>query len=93
MGIPTKKTKPKQSKEINGNTWNAAIKSRAFPIIRSYLDMPYIKLNNPLKNEKTYSMNWMALDQKHLNQMALNDLCDTRLQILNKDKKNDSAIN
>ena len=35
--------------------------------------MPYIQLNNPLKNEKTYSMNWMAFNQKRLNQMALDD--------------------
>ncbi len=49
--------------------------------------MPYIQLNNPLKNEKTYSMNWMALDQKRLNQMALDDLRNTQLQILNKDEK------
>ena len=84
---PPKKTKPKQSKEMNGNTQDTEISSHAFPIIKSYLDMPYIQLNNPLKSEKTYPINWMAFDQKRLNQMALDDLRDTQLQMLNKDEK------
>ncbi len=82
-----KKTKPKQSKGMNGNTQDTEISSHAFPIIKSYLDMPYIQLNNPLKSEKTYPINWMAFDQKRLNQMALDDLRNTKLQILNKDEK------
>lgn len=49
--------------------------------------MPYIQPTNPLKNEKTYPMNWMTLNQKRLNQMALDDLRDTKLQILHKDEK------
>ncbi|MBU3594575.1 hypothetical protein ICN42_10790 [Polynucleobacter sp. 71A-WALBACH] len=71
---PSKKTKPRPSKGVNGNTRNTEISSHASPIIGSYLDMPYIQLNNPLKSGKTYPMNWMALNQKRLNQMELDNL-------------------
>jgi hypothetical protein len=66
-----KETKPRQSKGMKGNLSGTRIKAPVFPVIGSYLDMPYIQLNNPLRNERTNSSNWMAQDQKRLNKVGL----------------------
>ena len=69
-----KEAKPKQSKGMNGNLSGTRIKAPVFPNMGRYLDMPYIPLNNALKNERTNPSNWIAQDQKRLSKIALNGL-------------------